>query len=441
MTPDSAPTPVDIPSKPRRRGWIFIVLGLLCAGGVWFWKRHQAAPSAEARGGGNPAAAAAKRPTPVLVAEVTLGDVPVILEGLGTVTPIASVTVRSQVDGQLQAVKFTEGASIKRGQLLAQIDPRPFQVRLQQARATLERDRASLENAQRDLSRYEQLQKLLPEQQVDTQRTQVATLGGTIKMDEAAVADAELQLEYTRITAPIDGVAGLRTVNPGNLVHASDTTGIVTLTQLDPIAVLFTLPQDELPKVARALAQGTPRVEVSDRSGQNVLGVGKLTVLDNQVNVDTGTLKLKAELPNPDHALWPNQFVKARVMIETRKGVLSVPAAAITRGPNGEFVYVVGADNQAEQRPVLVESLEGERALIAQGLSADERVIIDGQDQVKPGAPLQPRAANPPAGRLAPDGRDPSADYRSPALRGGGQHAQRDAGAGHGKDKGKGSSP
>jgi multidrug efflux system membrane fusion protein len=193
-------------------------------------------------------------------------------------------------------------------------------------------------------------------------------------------------------------------------VRAADRTGIVTLTQLDPISVIFTLPQDDLPQVARALAQGTPQVEVYDRSGTNALGVGKLTVLDNQINVDTGTLKLKAELPNREHALWPNQFVKARVLIETRKGVLSVPAAAISRGPSGEFVYVVGANNQAVQRTVKVESLEGERALIAGGLSPDERVIVDGQDQLKPGAPLLPRAVGAPPGA--------------------GPHAQRDAGTG-----------
>jgi multidrug efflux system membrane fusion protein len=411
MTPDAAPPPPAAELRPKRRLGLWLLLALAALGGVGFvfFRDRAAAPAPEARGGG-PSGGAARRPTPVLVAEVALGDVPVILEGLGTVTPIASVTVRSQVDGQLQSVKFTEGAAIERGQLLAQIDPRPFQVRLQQARATLERDRAALENAQRDLARYEQLQKLLPEQQIDTQRTQVATLGGTIKMDEAAVADAELQLQYTRITAPIDGVAGLRTVNPGNLVRAADSTGIVTLTQLDPISVIFTLPQDDLPQVARALAQGTPQVEVYDRSGTNALGVGKLTVLDNQINVDTGTLKLKAELPNREHALWPNQFVKARVLIETRKGVLSVPAAAISRGPSGEFVYVVGANNQAVQRTVKVESLEGERALIAGGLSPDERVIVDGQDQLKPGAPLLPRAVGAPPGA--------------------GPHAQRDAGTG-----------
>jgi multidrug efflux system membrane fusion protein len=180
-------------------------------------------------------------------------------------------------------------------------------------------------------------------------------------------------------------------VNPGNLVHASDSTGIVTLTQLDPISVVFTLPQDVLPKVSRALAAGQPQVEVFDRAGQVSLGVGKLMVLDNQVNADTGTLRLKAELPNPNRALWPNQFVKARVAIEVKKNVLSVPAAAVARGPSGEYVYVVAAGNKAEQRPVTVDSVEGERALIKAGIDASETVIVDGQDQVKPGGTVVPR--------------------------------------------------
>jgi multidrug efflux system membrane fusion protein len=297
-------------------------------------------------------------------------------------------------------------------------------VQLQQAQATLERDRATLENAQRDLARYEQLGKLVPQQQVDTQRSQVATLTASLKLDEAAIANARLQLEYARITAPITGVAGIRQVNPGNLVHASDATGIVTLTQLDPISVVFTLPQDELPKVARALQSGKPRVEVFDRAGQAELGTGALTVLDNQVNVDTGTLRLKAELPNPNRALWPNQFVKTRVAIEVRKNVMSVPAAAIERGPSGEYVYVIGADNTAVQRPIKVDSLQGERALIASGLEPGERVIVDGQDQVKPGAPVQPRDANAPppsatdaAGRGAGGKRPQPAAARGPSQK------------------------
>jgi membrane fusion protein, multidrug efflux system len=396
MTPDSArpPEPVPVRAKPRRRIVTLLVLAALALGGFVLWKRQQtttgktAAPAAAGRPG---AAGPGARPTPVLVGHATISDVPVVLEGLGTVTPIASVTVRSRVDGQLDSVKFTEGAFIKKGDVLAQVDPRPFQVQLQQARATLERDRATLENAQRDLDRYSQLGKLVTQQQIDTQRAQVATLNASVKLDEAAIANAQLQLDYARITAPISGVAGIRQVNPGNLVHASDQTGIVTLTQLDPISVVFTLPQDVLPKVSRALAAGQPDVEVFDRAGQTSLGKGKLTVLDNQVNADTGTLRLRAELPNPKRALWPNQFVKARVAIEVKKNVLSIPAAAVARGPSGEYVYVVTAGNKAEQRPVTVESVEGERALIKSGIDASETVIVDGQDQVKPGGTVVPR--------------------------------------------------
>jgi multidrug efflux system membrane fusion protein len=406
MTPDSAPPPAPAPvsAKPRSRGTlvVLVLLAIAAAGGFYAWKQRQSAGGAsQAAGGpGGTGPAGARRPTPVLVGQATISDIPVVLEGLGTVTPIASVTVRSRVDGQLDSVKFTEGAFIKQGEVLAQVDPRPFQVQLQQAKATLERDRATLENAQRDLDRYQQLGKLVTQQQIDTQRAQVATLTASVKLDEAAIANAQLQLDYARITAPISGVAGIRTVNPGNLVRASDANGIVTLTQLDPISVVFTLPQDVLPKVSRALASGQPRVEVFDRAGQTLLGVGKLTVLDNQVNADTGTLRLKAELPNPNRALWPNQFVKARVAIEVKKNVLSVPAAAIARGPSGDFVYVVVDGNKAEQRPVKVDSVEGERALLASGIDPSETVIVDGQDQVKPGGLV---AARPTSGAARPD--------------------------------------
>jgi membrane fusion protein, multidrug efflux system len=364
----------------------------------WLWI---ACALAAARGAGAERGAVgeagAARATPVLVAPAIEGDVPIILEGLGTVTPIASVTVKSQIDGRLDSVHFEEGRSVERGQLLAQIDPRPFRIRLQEARATLERDRAALRNAKLDLDRYEQLarERLVSQQQLDTQRAQVDQLAGSLAIDEAAAADAELQLQYTRITAPIDGVVGLRNVHPGNLVRTTDELGLVTLTQFDPISVIFTLPQDELPKVARALAQRAhaTSVQVLDRAGAEVLGIGRLTVLDNQVNADTASLRLKAEFDNAERTLWPNQFVKARVEIAVRRGVLSIPAEAIARGPNGDFVYVVTAANAAEQRPVKVEAIESGRALIAQGLTAGERVITDGQDQIKPGGLVQPRAA------------------------------------------------
>lgn len=415
MTPDSslpsAPAPVEskppsAPAKSRRSWLVFVVLALLAAGAFIWWKRSHATDAASSGAGAGGPAGIAKRPTPVLVGEATVSDVPVVLEGLGTVTPIASVVVRSRVDGQLESVKFVEGAMVKRGELLAQIDPRLFQVQVQQAQATHERDRATLQNAQRDLDRYSQLGKLVTGQQLDTQRAQVATLTASVKLDEAAIASAKLQLDYARISAPITGVASIRTVNPGNLVHASDATGIVTLTQLDPISVIFTLPQDVLPKVSKALASGNPKVEVFDRAGTASLATGRLTVLDNQVNADTGTLRLKAELPNPNRALWPNQFVKARVVIEIKQHVLSVPAAAITRGPSGDFVYVVTADDKAEQRAVKVDSIEGERALLTSGLQPAERVIVDGQDQVKPGGLVVTRGSGARAETGARGGRE-----------------------------------
>jgi multidrug efflux system membrane fusion protein len=397
-----------------------------CAAGIalaaFLWTREHpagtaAAPrdekAAAAPGGAGPGGA--MRAPPVTVTNVLRGDVPVILEGLGTVTPIASVTVRSQVDGRLESIGFEEGKPVERGQLLAQIDPRPFRIRAQEARAAIARDRAAMQNGELDLKRYEELKQenLIPQQQLDTQRAQVAQMSATLAMDEATLADAELQLQYTRITAPIDGVAGIRKVHPGNLVRSSDVDGLVLLTQIEPISVELTLPQDELPRVARALQRGNPSVQALDRAGENVLGLGRLTVLDNQVNADTASLRLKAEFDNADRALWPSQFVKTRVEIEVRKDVLSVPAEAIVRGPRGDFVYVVDAGNKAEQRPVTVQALESGRALIANGLREDERVIVDGQDQVKPGGSVQPRAAQ----SLAKTDRAPPADVAAEGQR------------------------
>lgn len=386
---------IDRTRPASRWRWVVWAIATALAIAALLWWRERASVAEPLSAGASGGRAGAPQATPVLVAPAIEGDVPIILEGLGTVTPIESVTVKSQVDGRLDSVHFEEGRSVERGQLLAQIDPRPFRIRLQEARATLERDRAALRNAKLDLDRYERLasERLVSPQQLDTQRAQVDQLAGTLAIDEAAAADAELQLQYTRITAPIDGVVGLRNVHPGNVVRATDGLGLVTLTQLDPISVVFTLPQDELPKVARALAQRAPKVQVLDRAGAQVLGEGRLTVLDNQVNADTASLRLKAEFANAERTLWPNLFVKVRVEIAVRHGVLSVPAEAIARGPNGDYVYVVTAKSTAEQRPVQVEALESGRALIAHGLAAGERVITDGQDRVKPGGAVQPRAA------------------------------------------------
>jgi multidrug efflux system membrane fusion protein len=362
--------------------------------GLGLWLRARSAPATP-----RPAGDVAERKLPVVVSTVQPKPFQVLLEGLGTVTPLATVTVKAQVEGRLLSIAFTEGAHVRRGQLLAEIDARPFRIGLAQARATLARDRAQLHNAQLDLDRYQTLraQNLVAQQQLDAQRSQVEQLTAALAMDQALADDAALQLEYTRINSPIDGVAGIRKVDPGNLLRATDVNGIVVLTQLDPIAVLFTLPQDELPRIAAALAQGPRKVDALSRAGDQVLAHGRLTVIDNQVDASTGTVRFKAEFENSKHALWPNQFVRARLQVSTEDKALTLPAAAIQHGPNGTFVYVVNAKNLAQLRPVTVEVLQGEEAVIGSGLRAGERVVVDGQDQLKPNASVEPRDSAAPA--------------------------------------------
>jgi multidrug efflux system membrane fusion protein len=333
--------------------------------------------------------AGADRPIPVLVSEAATRDVPIYLEGLGTVTAYKTVNVRAQVDGRLDKVVFREGQAVKRNEMLAQIDPRPFQILLEQGQAALTRDQAQLDGAKRDLDRYEAVggQHLLPQQQIDDQRALVAQLTGTVQNDHATIDNAKLQLDYARIKSPIDGVTGVRLVDPGNLVHASDTGGIVVVTQMDPIAVLFTLPQDDLPNVAKQQAAGQLVVEARSRDGAQLLGTGTLELIDNQINQGTATMRLKAIFPNPDRVLWPNQFVKARLRLMVRHDALVIPAVAVQRGPQGSFVYVASGD-KADLRNVTVERIEGEDALIAQGLTAGEKVVREGQSQLRPGAKL-----------------------------------------------------
>jgi membrane fusion protein, multidrug efflux system len=336
--------------------------------------------------------AGADRPIPVLVSEAATRDVPIYLEGLGTVTAYKTVNVRAQVDGRLDKVVFREGQAVKRNEMLAQIDPRPFEILLEQGQAALTRDQAQLDGAKRDLDRYEAVggQHLLPQQQIDDQRALVAQLTGTVQNDHATIDNAKLQLDYARIKSPIDGVTGVRLVDPGNLVHATDTGGIVVVTQMDPIAVLFTLPQDDLPDVNKQLQQGELLVEADSRDGRQALGTGTLGLIDNQINQGTATMRLKAFFPNPNRALWPNQFVKARLRLTVRKGALVIPAVAVQRGPQGSFVYVAN-NGQAELRTVAVERIEGEDALISQGLKAGEKVVREGQSQLRPGAKVAER--------------------------------------------------
>jgi multidrug efflux system membrane fusion protein len=335
----------------------------------------------------------APRVVTVVLSPVQQQDVPVVLEGLGTATPLATVTVKSQVDGRLEKVFFQEGQSVKKGEVLAQIDPRPFRIMLQQAQGALQRDQASLRNAELDLQRYQELRtrNLIAQQQADTQKSAVAQAQGTVEVDQAAVNNAQLQLDYARIVAPMDGVTGVRQVDPGNLVHATDPNGVVVLTQLDPIAVLFTLPQDVLPKVSQAMSEHELTVDAYNRDGTVKLATGKVLLIDNQINTATATLRLKAVFPNAQRVLWPNLFVKARLLLNTEKDAITVPAVAVQRGPKGTFVYVAAPDGTAAMRSVQIKRTEGELALIASGLRPGEQVVTEGQNQLSPGARIQPR--------------------------------------------------
>lgn len=394
-------------ARPRRR-WLWVVAAavVLVVGAALIRARTTAGTNAArtGSGAGGPAGSAADRPVPVLVTPAAKRDVPIFLEGLGSVTAYKTVNVRSQVDGRLDRVTFKEGQAVKRGEVLAEIDVRPFAIMLHSAEAALARDKAQLEGATRNLERYEAVggQRLLPQQQIDDQRALVHQLTGTVQADEAQIENARLQIDYAHIKSPIDGVTGVRQVDPGNIVHATDTTGVVIVTQMDPIAVLFTLPQDNLPDVARQLkASGPLPVEARSRDGSQLLGTGTLELIDNQINQASATMRLKAIFPNPDRALWPNQFVKARLRLTVRQGALVVPAAAVQRGPQGSFVFAVGDDDRAVMRPVTVERVEGEDALLSSGVSAGERVVREGQSQLRPGAKLALRAQTPGPGTAA----------------------------------------
>ncbi len=343
-------------------------------------------------------AAQRERPVPVAVEPAERKDVPIDAEGLGTVTPLQTVAVHSQVDGRLESVSFTEGQFVHKGQELALVDPRPFQVQEAQASATRAKDLASQLNAETTLRRDAALERegLVSQQQVDNDRAAVASAQAAVRADSAQVGAAALNVDYAHVKSPLDGVTGIRLVDPGNIVHATDPTGIVVITQLDPIAVIFTLPEDDLPRVNAARARDPhPRVTAYSRDGSTELGAGVLTVVDNQINQQTATLRLKAEMPNDERKLWPNQFVKARLLLEVRKGALVVPAVAIQHGPKGSFVYVVDATSHAAMRDVKSEEIAGDRAIVASGLNEGDRVVVDGQAQLKPGAAVLVQAAPP----------------------------------------------
>jgi multidrug efflux system membrane fusion protein len=343
----------------------------------------------------------ASQPIAVDTAAVTHADVPIYLQGLGTVQAFYTVTVTARVDGELTKVAFTEGQTVRKGDLLAQIDPRPIQAALDQAVATKTKDAAQLANAKRDLERYTLLQPedLASKQTVDTQRATVDQLAAQIKIDEAVIDNARTQLDYTRITSPIDGRTGIRLIDPGNIVHAADITGIVVVTQVQPISVIFTLPEEALGAVGRALAAGTVKVTTVTRDGAEVLDEGTLTLVDNQIDQSTGSIKLKATFDNARNTLWPGQYVNARVLVRTERNALTIPDAAVQLGPDGPFTYVVKSDSTVEVRPLKIGDASDGMTIVTRGLALGEHVVTSNQYRLQPGALVRTAAAVSPAGR------------------------------------------
>jgi multidrug efflux system membrane fusion protein len=339
--------------------------------------------------GAVPRGPATERAVPVGVEPARTGDIAIHLDGIGTVTPRATVTVHTRVDGELVAVHFREGQTVARGDLLVEIDPRPFQVQLDQAEGQLARDEALLANAKVDVARYRGLSKTdaIPKQQLDTQEALVRQDEAAIVIDHGQIEAAKLNLVYSRVTSPVDGRIGLRLVDSGNIVHASDTGGLAVVTQLRPIDVIFTLPEDSLPDVlAKVRAGERLAVDALDREKSRQLARGTLLTLDNTIDPTTGTVRLKAEFPNEDDALFPNQFVNARLELEVRHGVTLVPEAAVQRGTQGTFVWVMKDDDTVEMRPVTLGVTEGSVAAVDKGLNPGERVVVDGAEGLRPGA-------------------------------------------------------
>jgi membrane fusion protein, multidrug efflux system len=328
-------------------------------------------------------------PIPVVTANAKAGDQPIYLTGLGSVVGYKTVTLRTRVDGELMRVAVREGQMVSESDLIAEIDPRPFQVQLEQAEGQKERDVALLENAKIDAERYRILysEDSIPKQQLDTQLALVKQYEATVKADQAAIDNAKLQLTYTRITSPVDGRIGLRQVDPGNIVHAADQTGLAVITQLQPISVIFSIPQDTVPQVMKQLRAGRRlRVEAWDRDLRNKISTGSLLTIDNQADVTTGTVRFKATFANDDNALFPNQFVNARLLVDVKRGAVLVPVAAIQRGPETTFVFVVNKDDTVETRNVVAGTIEAGMAAIDRGLSPGETVVIEGVDKLQHGA-------------------------------------------------------
>jgi multidrug efflux system membrane fusion protein len=380
-------------TRSRTIRWVLLAV-LLVAAGTFGWQRFHGTDRAAPADNAQKAATAPSAAVPVTVATVEKADFPVLLTGLGTVQGFNTVVVRSRVDGQIDKIAFKEGDLVKQGDLLAQIDPRPFQAALDQAKAKKAQDEANLANANLDLQRYTKLGEFATRQQTDTQRSTVAQLSAQIAADDAAIFNAQTQVDYTSVKAPISGVAGLRQVDVGNIVNASTQTGIVTIAQIEPIAVIFTAPEEQLPSINEEQNKQPLKVTALTTDGKKALSEGTLSVVNNQVDTTSGTIRLKAVFDNKNHALWPGQSVATRLLVTTIKDATVVPDEAVQHGAEGLYAYAVTADNKAELRKLKVsQSLDG-RSLVEQGLQPGERVVVGGQYKVQPGSQVSTRVAN-----------------------------------------------
>ena len=387
-----------------RKAWVpgMVAIALVAAGAAWFADRTPAAAE------GPPPAAPA---VPVVSGTVKAEDVQILRTGIGSVQAFNTVTIHVRVDGQLDKVAFIEGQEVKAGDVLAQIDPHPYQAVLAQAVATKAKDDASLANVRRDLTRDEGLigKQFVSQQTLDTQRALVDQSVAQVAVDQAAIDSAKVNLNYTTITSPLDGLTGIRLVDQGNIVHATDTTGLVVITQTHPISVIFTLPESLLDAINQSRANGQKLTVYANSSDDTTrLGEGKLLLIDNQIDQTTGTIKLKATFDNPTNALWPGEFVTAHLLLATRKGGLTVPTQSVQRGPNGTFVWVIKPDSTAEMRDIKVGQINGDTTLVDKGLAAGEAIVVDGQYKVKVGIKVaatpqsnQTADAGAPAGSLA----------------------------------------
>jgi len=413
--PESRPRSAPAASTRKNRWWVWLlIVGIVAAAGFWYFRGRsatqaqdasQAALGAAAGGkkGGGPGGAA----VPVAVATAQRGDLPVYFNGLGTVTAFNTVTIHSRVDGQIVKINFTEGQFVHQGDSLVEIDPRPYQVQLEQAEGQLAKDQAQRQDAEVNFQRFQLLFKegVIPKQQLDTQAAQVGTFDGAIRSDQGQIDSAKLQLVYSRITAPISGRIGLRLVDVGNIVHASDQNGLLVITQLQPIAVIFALPQDQLPQVNNKLRSGGQlTVDAFDRDDTNKIESGKLQTIDNQIDTTTGTYKLKAVFDNSKNLLFPNQFVNIHLLVDTKTNLVIVPAAAILRGPQGTYVYSVETGNAVKIRTVTIAQSTGNSVGLSAGLNGGEMVVIDGQDKLQEGSKVNPAAPSGGARSQSPSG-------------------------------------